>query len=183
MRNLTLFGAILLWATALLAGDAFQPLNVKTGLWQVTENSTMSGLPPFTPDMQAKLDQMSPEQRAHIEAMMKDRFSGTPHTTTYKKCVTAEDLKTNPWVNGPDEKCTWTVVSSTSSDMEVRGTGCDAGKNQGMDTDIRVKLHVVDSENVKASAQGSATGNGHSLNFNNTFTGKWMNANCPAGTD
>src|ERR1700676_2872864 len=65
----------------LLAAGKVQPLNVKTGLWQVSTTTTMSGLPDIPPEMQARLDQMTPEQRAKMEAMMKSRFGGTPQTS------------------------------------------------------------------------------------------------------
>jgi len=183
MRNSILFSAVLLWATVLLAESTFQPLNVKTGLWQVTESSTASGVPPIPPDMQAKIDQMTPEQRARIEAVITKRFGGTPQVTTYKKCVTAEDLNNNAFINKPDEKCAWTVLNSTGSDMEVRGTSCSAGRNQGMETDVHINIHALDSENVKASVQGTSTGNGHTMNINNSLTGKWVSASCPAETN
>jgi len=183
MRNSILFGAILLWATVVMADNPLQPLDVKTGLWQVTAINTASGVPPIPPEMQARLDQMTPEQRARVETMLKSRFGGTPQTRTYQKCVTAKDLNANPWANGPDEKCTWTVVRSTSSDMEVRGTSCAGGKSQGMQTDISIKVHAVDSENVKAAVNGTSTGNGHTVNFEGTFTGKWLGPTCPPGTN
>jgi hypothetical protein len=183
MRKVICFAALLLCALVFLAADNYTPLNVKTGLWQVTSTHTASGLPPITPDMQARLAQMTPEQRARIEEMMKNKFGGTPQTTTYKKCVTTKDLNTNPWSNGSDEKCTWTVKNSTSTDMEVQGSSCAAGKDQGMKTDVDVKLHVVDPENVKGSMQGTSTGNGHTVNINGTYTGKWIGATCSAADE
>ncbi len=126
---------------------------------------------------------MPPDQRARMEAMIKSRYGGTPQTIIYDKCVTAKDLDTTPLLNKPDEKCTWTVLSSTGSEMEVRGTSCAGGRDQGMQTDVDVKVHALDSENVKASAQGTSTGNGHTVNIDNTFTGKWMGPICPAGTN
>ena len=176
-----LFGVALLWAMALIAQSPVQPLNVKTGLWEVTETSTVSGLPPMTPQMQARMEQMTPEQRARMEAMMKSRLGGAPRTTNYRKCVTASDLHTNAFTNGPDEKCNWTVLTSTGSVMEVRGTGCAAGRNQGMETDLNLKISALDSENVRASMRGTSAGNGNTINFNGTFTGKWVSASCPAG--
>jgi hypothetical protein len=110
-------------------------------------------------------------------------LTGSQHTTSYKKCVTAKDLNTNPWANGPDQKCNWTVVNSTASDMEVRGTGCEAGNDFGMDTNVDLKVHAVDSENVKASMQGTSKGNGQNVSFSGTYTGKWIGASCPAGTE
>lgn len=141
---------LLFSATILFAGNGYQPLNVKTGLWHVTGSN---------------------------------QFMGNPMKTDYKKCLTAKDLNTNPFTNGPDEKCTWTVLTSTGSDMEVKGTGCEAGKEYGMNTTVNLKLHAVDNENVQGSLQGTATGNGQTVNLNGNYTGKWMSASCPAGTE
>jgi Protein of unknown function (DUF3617) len=112
-----------------------------------------------------------------------NQFMGNSMKTDYKKCITAKDLNSNPWANGSDEKCTWTVVTSTASDMEVKGAACELGKEYGMNTDVDLKLHAVDSENVKASMQGTSTGNGRTVNVNGTFNGKWMSASCPANED
>jgi Protein of unknown function (DUF3617) len=111
------------------------------------------------------------------------QFMGNTVKTDYKTCVTAKDLNGNPWVNGPDEKCTWTMVTSTGSDTEIKGTSCELGKEAGMDTSVDLKLHAVDSENVKASMQGTSTGNGQTMNLDGTFTGKWMSARCSANKD
>lgn len=160
---------------------ATAPLNVKTGLWQVTEVSATSGVPPIPASMQATLDKMSPEQRARMEAAMKGRFGGAPRTINYQTCVTKDDLARAVFT-GPDEKCSWTVVNSSGTDMEARGSACEAGKNEGMKTDITLKIHATDSQNVTGAVQGSATGNGNTVNINNTYTGKWVSATCPAKT-
>jgi|SRR5689334_663895 len=144
----TILSATLFTTTILLAGDGFQPLNVKPGLWHVTGTN---------------------------------QFMGNATKTNYKKCITAKDLNSNPWVNGPDENCTWTVVTATGSDMEIKGTSCDLGKEYGMNTSVDLKLHAVDSENVKASMQGTSTGNGQTVNVNGTFSGKWEGSNCSGG--
>jgi hypothetical protein len=180
MRRSITFGVILLSATVLTAANSYQPLNVKLGLWRVTEVSTASGTPPITPAMQARIDKMTPEQRARMQEMIKSRFGRTPKTTQYEKCVTAKELNTNPFTNGPDEKCNWTVVNSTGSDMEARGTSCAAGEAQGLTTDVDIKLHAVNTETVNGSVQGTATGNGNTINIDNKLTGKWIAAACPA---
>ncbi len=173
----------LLAGVVLLAAGKVQPLNVKTGFWQISMSTTMSGLPEIPPEMQARLDQMTAEQRAKIDAMMKSRL-GTPQTSSYKKCVTKEELESNAW-NKPEEKCDWTVVTSTGSDMEVKTTACTAGKNQGMmQTNVDLKIHVVDSENVQATMQLTSNGNnGTTMVGSGTYTGKWLGASCPAGTN
>ncbi len=110
-------------------------------------------------------------------------LAGSQHTNSYTTCVTAKDLNTNPWAKGSDDNCQWTVVSSTASDMEVHGAACAAGKDYGMETTVDIKFHVVDSENVKASMQGTAKGNGQTVNFHGTYTGKWIGSSCPADTN
>jgi hypothetical protein len=180
MRKMLCFAALLVSVLNVLAADSYKPLNVKTGLWQVTLIHSATGLPPIPPDMQARMAQMTPEQRARIEEMMRSKFGGTPQTSTYTTCVTAKDLNTNPWANRSEEKCKWTVVNSTDSDMEVKGSACAAGRTEGMKTDIDIKFHAVDPENVKASMQGTASDNGRTTNFSGTYTGKWIGATCPA---
>jgi hypothetical protein len=162
---------------AVNAADKSQPLNVKTGLWQITATNTTSGLPPIPANMQARIDKMTPEQRASWETAMKSRFGATPRTTTHKQCVTNEDLDKDPF-SGRDDKCNWTVVTSTRSEREMHGSSCEVGESEGMKTDIDMKLQVVDSENVKASLEGTATGNGHTVNINGAYTGKWIGPAC-----
>lgn len=149
MRH-TLLTFLLFSATILFAGNGYQPLNVKPGLWHVTGSN---------------------------------QFMGNPMKTDYKKCITAKDLNTNPFTNGPDEKCNWTVVTSTGTDMEVKGTGCEAGKEYGMTTSVDLKLHAADNENVTGSLQGTSTGNGQTVNLSGNYTGKWLSASCPAGSE
>ena len=180
MRKVSLLGVVCLITAAILAANgSFQPLKVKTGLWQITITSTEKGAPPIPPDMQARLDQMSPEQKAKVEAMIKSRYSGTPQTTTYKKCVTAKDLNTNPF----DSKCQWTILSATGTDLEAHGTSCDAGKNNNLVSEEKVKAHVIDSENAKGTVELTISGSSQTSHVNGTITGKWIGATCPAGVD
>jgi hypothetical protein len=165
-------------AAQTLAGTK-QPLHVKTGLWQVTQTSSIGGGIP--PEMEARLAQMPPEQRARVEAMMQNRFGGAPQTTTFKSCVTEKDLNSEPWQNGT--QCKWTVLHSDGTDMEARGTECNLGKEQGMSSEIHIKIHVVDSGNVNATFDGSATQNGHTFTLSGTHTAKWLGATCPADVE
>ena len=158
MRKALWVGVICLLASvALAATGTFQPLKVKTGVWQMSETIKWTGLPP------------------QMQAMMQDG-----RTIKYKSCVTAKDLNTNPWGNGPDEKCKWTVLSSTGTEMEVQGTSCELGKNYGMTADVHGKIHVQDSENGTGTMEITLTGNGQTMHGNASYTGKWIGATCPA---
>lgn len=44
MRTLILLGVLSFAATTMFAADKIQPLNVKTGLWQVTTTTTIQGM-------------------------------------------------------------------------------------------------------------------------------------------
>jgi Protein of unknown function (DUF3617) len=152
--------AVICGAAALLlyaATENSHPLNVKTGLWQMTETVTWTGLPP------------------QYASMMKN---GQPRK--YKTCVKTEDLTSNPWAEGSGEKCVWTVLKSTATDIEVRGTSCDLGKEFGMTADAHGTIHVVDSENGSGSFAIILTGNGQTMNGHAAYTGKWIGASCPA---
>ena len=154
-----------------------QPLNIKTGLWQTTMNVSVSGAPPITPDMEAKLAQMPPEQRARIEAMMKSRLGGAPQTHTYKSCITKEDLNKYPF-SDPRHNCTYNVLTSTGSKMDVSGSCTEA---DGMKTDFKMRLDALDSENVKGTGQVAINGGGHTMNGTYSGTGKWLSSTCPEG--
>ncbi len=150
MRKTLFVSVVCLLASAAVAGAGqYQPLNVKPGLWQVTETYSATGLPAGVP---------------------------SARTTTYKNCVTKQELATNPF-SEPDQKCTWTVLKSTGSDMEVKGTSCFLA-DTGMESDIHMKLHAVDPEHVTGSGEWTASGNGQQMSGKATGSGKWVSATC-----
>lgn len=159
VSGLTIFVAALFAVTE-------QPLDVKPGLWQVERTIHYSGLPP---QMQAMLDRMTPQQKA---AMGID----APHP--FKLCRTAKQLNTS-WVQG-DNNCKWTVVKSTASDLEVHGTSCRQGQNEGGATNVDVKIHVFDPEHLRGSIHGTETEEGVNATLDGTYTAKWLAASCPA---
>ena len=150
----------LLTALVFAASEGIKPLNVKTGLWQITRTVNWTGLPP------------------QIAAAMKN---GQP--MNYKTCVKEKDLSSNPWAEGSGEKCGWTVLNSTGTDMEVEGTSCDLGRQYDMTADIHGKIHVLDTENGTGSFAVTLTGNGQTMKGNASYRGKWVGATCPASGD
>ena len=153
------FLVVAIWSAASVvfaAAGQFQPLNVKTGLWQMTKTVTWTDLPP------------------QMAAMMK----AAPQTMTYNSCITTKDLNSNPWANGSGDNCTWTVLNSTRTDMEVRGSGCDLGKDSGMTAEIHGQIHIKDPENGTGSMTLTLTGNGQTMHGLASYTGKWVSASC-----
>src|SRR5690348_1514873 len=77
----------LIAASALWAADPV-PMDVKTGEWETTTTTKISGfqIPPLPEEQLAR---MPPDQRARLEAIMKQ---ATNRTTTVKGCLKKEDL-------------------------------------------------------------------------------------------
>lgn len=63
--------------------------------------------------------------------------------------------------------------------MEARGTECQLGKEQGMSSEIHIKIHVVDSGHSKATFDGKTIGNGHTFTLSGTNEAEWIGATCP----
>ena len=166
------YGLVLLTSTAVLAAAKLQPLNVKLGLWEVTQTSTISGQPPVPADMLSKL---SPEQRARIEERLKANAGDKTRATTYKSCLTKEKLEQDPaFVDKSKSKCTWTVIASTSSKADAHGVCMDGG----VKVDVTLHVEALNTESVKASSQGSASAGGHTMNSNSTYVAKWVGPAC-----
>lgn len=147
-----------LGATVAVAGAAsLQPLKVKTGLWQMTQTIQWTGLPP-------QLDAAMARGRTH----------------DYKTCVKPKDLTTNPFAGGSEDKCTWTVINSTGTDMEVRGNSCEMGHEFGMTSEIHGTIHVVDAENGTGSFDIVMTREGQKITGHATYKGKWAGSSCAA---
>lgn len=167
-----LLGVAFLFPFLMQSGSSIVPLNVKLGLWETTVTSTMSGLPAI-PD--SALAQMPPEQRARIEQAIEAR-NGKPTIT--KSCLTKDKLQnTNPFQKAP-QGCTYTVVSSSGSKMEVK---MECVRN-GMTMTSNVVVTASDSENVKGTVHVNTTGSGASpasgMKMDSSFTSKWLGSSC-----
>jgi Protein of unknown function (DUF3617) len=171
MRKLMVCTVTCLWASILLAASGkYQPLNVKTGLWETTWSDKITGRLPIPQDT---LDKMTPEQRAKFEAAMNNMAEQTPKTRTARSCLTKEKLEKDPF-NRDDKECTETVLTSTGSKVEVQ----EVCTHENAKTDVRVHIEALDSENVKGTVESNASGGGKTMSINGTFTSKWLGAVC-----
>jgi hypothetical protein len=100
-----------------------------------------------------------------------------PHTNTYRSCLKKEDLNKYPF-SDPDNRCTYTVLSSTGTTMEARGT-CAPG-SEGAKIDFKLRLDAIDTENVKGTGQMTMSVGGTTMNGSYTATSKWLSGTCPA---
>lgn len=156
-RAIAVATVCLVASLATAAGDV-HPLDAKTGLWQITETMTWTGLPPQYANMMG---------------------SGRP--INYKSCVKEKDLSSNPWAQGSREKCKWTVLKSSSTDTEVEAKSCDMGN--GAVADAHGAIHLTDSGNGTGAFSFVLTMNGQTMNGHATYTGKWVSTDCPRDMD
>jgi Protein of unknown function (DUF3617) len=169
-RHLTLIA--LMTVLPALAADG---LNVKTGLWETTTVSTMSGV--TLPAMPAgALEKMPPAQRAQMEQMMK-QFSGkAPTTRTNKECVTEKDLKDGAFrvaQENQDKNCKYTTLTATSKRQEMTFKCSDESAAAGN--------FVIDA-NSSTSVHGVMDMKSASMSMNVKIDARWLSASC-AGAD
>lgn len=151
------------------AAVQYQPLNVKTGLWQNTMTTSLAGEMLIPPERLAKL---SPEQRARVEAAMNARSGQGAKTTTYQSCLTKEELQKTPFRD--KKNCTETLVSSTKTQAEVKLV-CTM---EGIDGNGEMQIHAISDESVAGSGHGTATMEGRTMNTTWKLTGKWVRESC-----
>jgi len=173
MRTSVLVALLFLGCSWLWAADGFKPLDVKLGLWETTNTFQTSGMPPVSipPDALAR---MTPDQRARVEAMMKDQGSGRPKTTTQKSCMTREKMNKQEMFSDNKMDCKRTVVTSSSSKLEMR-MQCTT---DGTKTNGTFRIEALNSENVKGSMQMATASGDQTMNMNSNFTAKWLGPDC-----
>ncbi len=170
MRMKIVLGALLVFAVGGLAAQKMEPLNVKTGQWEMTVTSRTQM--PIPPEALAK---MTPEQRARMEERLKARAEG--ETSIHKECLTKEKLEKSLMFEQDRKDCTRTVGTSTGSKTDVHLT-CDM---KGTKLDIAILLEALNAEHVKGTIHMSTaggTGGVSGMNMNSTVTGKWIGAVC-----
>ena len=169
MKTSVLCGLVVVASSVVWAAGQVTPLDVKLGLWETTWTGLTSGQIPLPPEALANL---TPEQRARLDAAMKAR-AGQNNMRTNRSCVTKEKL-TRDLFSDEQKKCTRTVVTSTSRRLEMR-LQCE---DQGMKSVGTFKVESSSSEEAKGTMEMVTTGGGRTMNINSSFTAKWIGPDC-----
>ena len=160
---------VLLLSSMAWAQSKFQPLSVKPGLWESTTTSTTTGQMPIPSEM---LSQLSPDQRARMEARMNANSAPRTRTFTNKQCETKEKLAEQPFSN--QKECKATVISSTATKAEIK-MSCEYGDVKSTGT---MNVEALGPENVKGSVHMTSSGGSHTMTVNTAFSGKWLGSSC-----
>jgi hypothetical protein len=171
---LTVVGASAAWAQTQKSAQStikLQSLNIKPGLWESTRTIKRTGQMPIPTEL---LNRLTPEQRARMEERMKANSGGHTSTETEKHCVTKEDLERDRLKIAEAKDCTTTVVNSTSTNLK----GKIICETAGMHATGMVELVAADPEHVNGSYHSTMDGNDHTMNFEGTWTSKWLGSSC-----
>jgi hypothetical protein len=171
MRTKLFLCLILFSSLAFWAADKLTPLNIKEGLWEMTVTHSMTGMPAIPPDTLAK---MPPEQRARVEAAMKQSGMGGPTADVHKECVTKEKLDKQSAFSDDRKECTRTVLNSTGSKLEIK-VHCEEKQSS---TDATLLLEAVSFDNVKGSMRSVTNTAGRTMNMNFTFSSRYLGSAC-----
>jgi hypothetical protein len=151
-------------------------LNVKPGLWEVTSVGQVAGQMPAMQMPDSVMQNMTPERRAQMEAMMKNMAARAAQPRTRQRCITEEQLKRDAAFNEADRpNCKRTVTMNSSSDWEVHSQ-CTVENGQ---TDVTAHFHADSPSSVTGNIDVAANGeNGRNMSIKNTVTAKWLSADC-----
>jgi outer membrane PBP1 activator LpoA protein len=169
MKTVVLCLFVIVSSSFLWAADEFTPLDVKLGLWETTWTGQTQGQLPIPADAMANL---TPEQRARIEEAMKARAAKGPMSGTNKSCITKDKLNKDAFAER--KECTHSVVSSSSHKLVIK-MECE---EQNVKSNGTLTVEALTSGLTKGTMEMVATGGGHTMNINNSFTSKWISSDC-----
>jgi hypothetical protein len=149
-------------------GAKYQPLNIKTGLWEVTYTRNSTGEMPIPAEYASKL---TPEQLARMKAAMKNSANSSH---TYKSCVKKEDVD-GSLLNSGDSGCKVTILKSTTSEVDGKMSCTLEG---GMHGDGTMNMQALDNEHTKGITHLTVSGNGKTFNTDATISSKWLSSDC-----
>ncbi len=166
MKKTLLLAAGLLVSLAVLAAE---PLNVKTGQWEITFTTQTHGMPPIPEEALAK---MPPEQREKLLAMFAGRDGAAPKEHKSLECVTKEDLA-KPFHPSEDENCQTTVLKSTSAMQDI-SVAC---KGEHPSTG-RMHVEASSPESMKGSIDIALAGGKDAMQIKTQMSGRWVGPAC-----
>lgn len=144
----------------------------RLGLWEMTSTINMGGAMPGV-----DLSQMPPEQRARMEAAMKNMMAD--RTETSKSCLTAENLKDPNFMMGNQNgmKCTQTINTNTRTVLDANVV-CTGDRTMNGQTHIELPTPTTMKGTIKMQSAAAGAAAAQAMQVNMTMSGKWLAADC-----
>jgi len=154
-------------SAACFAADNAGPLNIKSGLWEVTD---VTALPGDVPVPAGLLEKLTPEQRGRID----ERMNATPAQSSAharKVCVTSEQIKHGPTFGETSPSCKRRITTLSSNKLEMQ---LECVKSGGAKQGGILTMEALGTKNIKGSMQMNVAGKDQTTNAASTFTAKWI---------
>lgn len=164
MKLLTASGAL----TLALAASAADKIDLRTGTWEVTATTHMSGMPLS----REELAKMTPQQRAQIETAMKEEAAKGPQTETTRECITAKDLE-RPFASADMEHCASTLVRTSRTTYEGHLECTGERKGGGV-----LKVNAPTPEAMTATFELRSGEGRDAFTLTSQMKGRWLSAQC-----
>jgi hypothetical protein len=164
-------GAGLIFGSAVCTGALGATLDVKTGLWEMSSSGETSGMPPIPPEA---LAQMSPEQRAQVQARMAAAMERSNKPDVTRSCITDKTLQRGLDFNEQERpNCKRTTISSTSSQIDVRMECTGEQKMNGT-----FHFEAVDRQTIHGNINMVVSSGANAMTIKRTMQGKWLGNDC-----
>ncbi|MGE5536188.1 MAG: DUF3617 domain-containing protein [Acidobacteriota bacterium] len=153
------------------SAHAGSTLNVKLGLWEMTTMGQVSGPPPIPPEALARL---TPQQRARFQASIAERMAQQNKAEVHQYCVTQKDLERGlDLKDAQTEGCKTTVISNSSSVMEMRQTCSGRHKVNGT-----IRIEAPNPETVVGKFNMVMSEGPNTMTMKFAMHGHWLGADC-----
>jgi hypothetical protein len=172
-RKLLPIALATLGATALVqAADLMKP-NIKPGLWEVSHHPQVSGQVQIPEEQLAK---MTPEQRAQMEAALKNYAANSSKPHVYKECMTPQKIARGFDLAREESGCTRKVVSSSANELTLHD---ECSKQRGK-TVSDVHFEIKNGTQMSGKINVVMSSGSKTMTMNSTVEGKWLGASCGA---
>ena len=151
------------------SGQHVRP-RVKAGLWEQTITLTRQGAPPISDRV---LSNLTPEQRARVEAQM--RANQQPRTTTHQACLTDKDLDSFRIFENSDPGCKETIRTSTGTEVDEQW---ECKMDDGITGKGTLHIDILSPESARGTVHMIADENGHHLVTDSRMTARWLGPDC-----
>ena len=150
-------------------------LRVNPGLWEISVVTHIKGQLPIPDSALAKLPA---DQRAKLMASMQSMVVA-PKPHKFKECMTAQKIAEGFEVEQEQGSCKRTVVSNTSSLMEI-SEKCDTSDGT---TTGHFRFQASCMSNVTGALTMNIANGGKNMNMDGTIDGHWLGGSCGAIKD
>jgi hypothetical protein len=150
---------------------AVEPLNMRAGLWEVTQTMTTSGAPIY-------VEGMPPAQRS-IYAEVWKKEVGKPKTEVDEECLTAEDIKQAKVFqdeSSEGKQCKQVVTKQTATAW-IASSECKDAKTTNL---IQLDYAAPSPDKFTGTVKSTTTSPNGKTIIEIKLAGKWIGASCPA---